>query len=289
MRRRTALGLGGVTAATALLLGLGGTTALLSDTTSVSTVAGAGSLTLTGPSSHAREELPSGTAVTIPLHAELTRGTSVALQVSLVEKPGANPCPVGVVLTIDVPSGTWPQPVDLCDLAPDDEGERPVTFLVVDDLPTSADLSLSVLATADPAVADVAWPGALRFTLRHTVDGFSDQVDVPVLVTSPPRQVVLPPVAQNPSGSSQGNGNGNAGGNGNTGSNGNPGSNANTGSNGKPGGNEKPGSSETAGRAGASVTGNSDPVTEQPAPDDTVTDEPAVTVPGGTTTATTTG
>ncbi|MGY1663363.1 hypothetical protein ACI78Q_19235 [Geodermatophilus sp. SYSU D00705] len=194
MRRRTALGLGAVTAAAALAVGLGGTTAVLSDTASVPAAVGAGSLSLSNQQGDAAVEFRPGRDAIVPLRAQVDGGGRVVLQVSLVAADPAVPCPEKVGLTVDVASGTWQKPVELCDLAPAGGSERPVSFLVMDSAKPSTDLSLTLRATGGPSAKDPAWDGALRFTLRQTDGGFSDSADVAVRLVPPSPQNATPAV-----------------------------------------------------------------------------------------------
>ncbi|MFW3172001.1 hypothetical protein [Geodermatophilus sp. CPCC 206100] len=193
MRRRTALGLGSLTAATALLLGLGGTTALLSDTASESAVAGAGSLRLSRTDSDTGVELQAGSTATIPLQAQLSGGAPAVLKVSAVGESGAAPCPAGVTISVDVPHEERQEPTDLCGLLPS-TGPMQANVLLLEADAAPIDLPLTVLLMAEGTSPAADWEGVLSFTLQHPDGGFSDQADVALRV-SPPVPV---PVEESP-------------------------------------------------------------------------------------------
>ena len=187
MRPRTALGVGAVFAGS-LVLGTGGTVALLSDTASLSAEVGAGSLSLAVAEPPGPVQLHLDRAADLAVRAEIGEGSQAALRVSLVGAQGADPC-AGLPtadLTIDVHDGSRPAVSDLCSLV-----TTPLPLVVLDAEAATADLSLTV--TAPPPAAgpkgSVQWTGVLRLDLVQTTGGFSDAADVPVHVVVPPGQV----------------------------------------------------------------------------------------------------
>ncbi|HEX2074320.1 MAG TPA: hypothetical protein VHF92_11080 [Geodermatophilus sp.] len=190
MRRRTAVALGGLLAATSLA-GTVGTMATFSDTTSFSVEAGAGWLDLDVTAGaveplQVREPSPGREPATVRVRTGMPGGTPAELRLSVPAAEGQDPCAglPGLLLTVQVP-GAQTVRTDLCEMATEPGG----VLLLRTDAP-AADLVLS-LTSGSPAGSTPAvdrWAGALRFVLAHDGGGFRDEHDVPVHVLAPDAQ-----------------------------------------------------------------------------------------------------